>query len=567
MAKCKIEDCTGAAEYGGLCFYHAKHREWQDNSNPDDLGIVRFAYDVLPERFDPKFGTPWFHQKMLAELIRARMSPEATDKYDRMHLYALPREHSKSTIGSFLWVLYCIAYGLVRFALITSDSDAKAQQFIRAIRSALRAPRFREFFGNMNPMSVEHSIDREANKWSQNHLVTSTGIHIVSMGIGQSARGLLEDVGRPDLVIGDDIESEANTKTPEARAKNWDWWRKQIVPATDLKRGQIIYIGTMLHEDCILGKLMSQDNRYMKHFYQVVNEPDDPEERKKPLWEWPPLWPEKFDPDVIKKIYDDYVSDEQKGLDQFYCEYMNIAVAPQNRRFGQSSIVEDDFEFWVDVHGRKWLKYKGETYNCETVLGVDPAISESETAAWTVILAMATIPSGLHFILDYRRGRYDVRKDLDSGREGTIDNIVDMVYEFWPLRIGFEVTGIGMPIFRELIRELRSIERKNEHFRVPQLIPIDQVNERHKDDRIIAVLSGPHKKRQIIQRASHAELKHEQTGFPKTRWKDCLDAEANAKTVAVRPHMTIPYSIYRDISKGVYAEEDDDYGQLDWQMP
>ena len=545
---CRFQECTQPVHKDGLCYVHFRRTDYLDNSNIDDLGIVRFAYDLFPDRFDRKYAPCIMHKELLVDLLSSL--EHGQDKYDRLHVIAAPREHSKSTWVTFLYATYVLVNALRWFVVIVSEDSEKTKQFIRAIKGALNRKEVKAIYGDLAPTSVNYI---EGQKWSESHIVTALGQHIISLGIRQSTRGLLEEIGRPDLIIADDAESEQNTLSEDARKKNWAWWRKQVVPSADIVRGQCVYIGTMFAEDCILGRLIDLKPKfggYRKRFYQVwIDEANRI-----------PLWPDKFPPELISKIQADYEADEDLGLDQYYMEYYNIAVAPQNKRFGPSSIVRQDFTFWIDKHKRKWIKYGSEDpFTVRTAMGIDTAWSEKSWAKYTVIMTGAMDVRGRLFVITYSRGKYDIRNDPDSGREGMIEKTIEQINEFDPDAIGIATTGAGGPIVSELRRELKKLPKK------PALIQVKESSDTTKIERIAATLVSIHKQRKVILFKGAVELVNELNAFPKGKYTDCLDAEVNLVIASKPPHTTYVSNLEMDLRLGPeQRESDEDLEELDY---
>lgn len=540
----------GMKPYDGmkLCYVHRKHVRWLDNSDIDRLGIVDFSHTLFPHRINGKFGTPQMHKEIYADILGAHVYGES--KMDRLHAIAAPREHSKSTIVQFVVNLYFMLFGLKQFIVSISESQRKTLQFVRAIKRELASPLVREYFGDVR--ATNQALD--GGKWAESHIVTSTGIHLVALGMGESARGLIENT-RPDFIVADDVESENNTKTENARENNWDWWKAATVPAADMISGQCVYIGTMVHYDCILARLMEQEN-YRRHIYQVFTDET----------QTATIWPEKFPLRLVRQIEDDYRRDPKRGIDQFFREYVNIAVAPENRKFGPGTIRMEDFEFIVNAHG-KWVKYEGEYHYVETFVGIDPAISANPNAAYTVILAIAVTQTGLIFVVDYDRGHFDIRRDPDTGRKGTIEQTCEMVKAVRPETVAIEVSGLGEPIANELERELNDLMQTSPEIGYPMLQRLRPPQDIKKEERIVAQLESPFKLRRVIIRPSMIEMKTELEQFPKSKTFDIMDAMVDAVSVMHVPYFVIEWDakIAYDVRPPQAAVTSDRPVRRDWE--
>lgn len=551
-ARCDWNNCENMADgllpWQGtmhLCYVHRKHVRWLDNSDPDNLGIVDFSHTLFPARINGKYGTPPMHREIYADILDALVNGES--KMDRLHAIAAPREHSKSTLVQFVLNLFFILFGLKHFIVSISENQRKTLQFVRAIKKTLAHPLVREYFGDVRATNA--ALD--GGKWAESHIVTSTGIHLVALGMGESARGLIEDF-RPDFIVADDVESENNTRTENSRENNWDWWKAATVPAADIIEGQCVYIGTMVHNDCILSRLMDQTT-YRRHFYQVWAD-----ERQTQT-----IWPEKFPPKLVRKIEQEYREDEKRGIDQFFREYMNIAIAPENRKFGEGVLIMEDFDYVVNSVG-KWVHYRGEYFSVETFIGIDPAISANVKAAYTVICAIAIDRLGRIFVLDYFRGHYDIRNDVTTGREGTIEKACEMIVAVCPERVAIEINGLGEPIANELRREMRTLAESHPEIGWPMLIDLRPPSDMKKEERILATLESPFKLRKVRMKPSMIEMKIEFEQFPKSKTFDIMDAMTNAVGISHPPYYEIDYT--KKMEAGIMPAPFDSERILDWEV-
>lgn len=64
--------------------------------------------------------------------------------------------------------------------------------------------------------------------WKIGEIVTATGLKIESFGAEQAVRGTFHGSSRPKLLLGDDLITDAEAKSPTEREKRWDWLEKAI---------------------------------------------------------------------------------------------------------------------------------------------------------------------------------------------------------------------------------------------------------------------------------------------------------------------------------------------------
>lgn len=308
---------------------------------------------------------------------------------------AAPREHAKSTCVSVIFVLYCICYKLRRFIVLISDTQPQAALQLAAVKEELENNvELRADFGNLVG----------DKKWDINDCRTTTGITLASRGAGQSLRGLRFRLYRPDLVICDDMENEEDVDNPETREKLERWFAGTVLNLG--KRCQVFVIGTILHYDGLLAKLLDPEKfkRFAKRRYEAVDQ------------EWHPesvLWPAKWDIASLRE------KEEDIGSVMFNQEFRNLPISADSQVFQEEWIVRH-------AYTRAELRLKP----CFRVTYYDPAISQKKRADFFAGVTLAVDSQGfLHieraeqikvpyiqqkkFILD----RYDEERPIVVGIE------------------------------------------------------------------------------------------------------------------------------------------------------
>jgi predicted phage terminase large subunit-like protein len=186
-----------------------------------------------------------FHRDLYELFGGSVLDPEG-----RRIAVAAPRESAKSTLATLFLPLWCICYPETagkHFILIASDTATQAGRHVGDIKielesnAALRAS-FPAFCG---PGPV----------WTKGEIVTRSGVRVTARGTGGNIRGLRHRQYRPDLLIGDDLENDTNSQTPEQRNKITDWFFKAFSKSGG-RSADILVIGTILHTDSLLARLL-----------------------------------------------------------------------------------------------------------------------------------------------------------------------------------------------------------------------------------------------------------------------------------------------------------------------
>lgn len=158
---------------------------------------------------------------------------------------AAPRGHAKSTNLTFKDDLHAILYEYKHYIIILSDTFEQAAGFLGAIAEELEDnAAIHEDFGSL-----------KGEVWREDVLITTTKIKVQAKGAGQKMRGLKHKQWRPDLIVLDDIENDKNVMTPEQRRKLESWYFKAVSKAGDTYT-DFVYIGTLLHYDSLLAKVL-----------------------------------------------------------------------------------------------------------------------------------------------------------------------------------------------------------------------------------------------------------------------------------------------------------------------
>src|SRR3990167_2255753 len=186
-----------------------------------------------------KYQTADFQREMFA----------LTEQQEIRNLFVVAfRGSAKSTIFTTSYPVWAIlGEQQKKFVLILCQTQAQAKQHMMNLR--------RELENNSLLKNDLGPFQEENNEWGSSSLVFSNhDARITAVSSEQSIRGLRHNQYRPDLIIGDDLEDIASTKTREGRNKTYQWLTGEVVPAGD-RTTRLVIIGNLLHEDSTLMRL------------------------------------------------------------------------------------------------------------------------------------------------------------------------------------------------------------------------------------------------------------------------------------------------------------------------
>lgn len=360
-----------------------------------------FAGSLLSPRFDNPCKTPKFH-KELWELCCSDAAKVAI---------AAPRGHAKSTAVTHCYVLASVLFMQKSNVMILADTETQGVQFLTDIRMELEENQdLREIF-QIHGFLKDNEKELIVSMGDSKHL-----FRIFVKATGQSLRGSKWRGKRPDLILGDDMENDEMVTNPERRAKFKRWLLAALLPSLSDK-GQIRIVGTILHADGLLEWCLNA-NGWKTARYEAHN--DDFSTI---------LWPEKFSKERLLNIRKDY--EEAGELDVYAQEYRNQPIDES-----QSHFRSGDF---IDI--------KDEDEYLEYYIGVDLAISQKQTADFSVFAVIGVNKAGKLKVVDIVRGRFDSLR--------IVEEVFTLQKRYHPQYFLFEDDNINKSIGPFLYREMQ----------------------------------------------------------------------------------------------------------------
>ena len=301
---------------------------------------------------------------------------------------AAPRGHAKSTTFTFKDALHAVLYEYKHYIMLLSDSSDQAEGFLGEIKVELEENQvIREDFG-----------DLKGRKWTDGTCVTATDIKIDAIGSGKKVRGRKHRNWRPDLIILDDVENDENVNTPEQRKKLANWYYKAVSKAGDPTYTDIVYIGTLLHYDSLLAKVLRNSSYDCVKYKAIISEA-----KRQDLWEiWESLYNDLDNPDrkeQAEAFYQKHEHDMMTGVEvlwpetagyyalrvmrltegeaSFNSEYQNEPVDPDNAVFNEE---------WFDFYSEAEINFSEGRY-C-LVGAVDPSLGKNKRSDTSAIIAL-----------------------------------------------------------------------------------------------------------------------------------------------------------------------------------
>ncbi|MBF0192094.1 MAG: phage terminase large subunit [Magnetococcales bacterium] len=284
---------------------------------------------------------------------------------------AAPRGEAKSTIACKILTLWAVITGRKHYVCLVADVADQASVMLESIKAEL------EF----NPRLLADFPDAAGagRVWQTGVILTRNNRKIQAFGSGKRMRGLSHGPHRPDLTICDDLENDENVRSPEQRDKLENWLRRTVLylGAADDSM-DLILIGTVLHYDSVLSRLLSDPLWRSVVFKSVVTWPG-----RMDLWDrWEEVllnegigaarrfydarsgemeagavvsWP------AARPLYALMVQRARDGHAAFDSEQQNDPVSGEENPFSGKGVIQ----FWVE-RDPDWIFYGG----CDPSMGL-----------------------------------------------------------------------------------------------------------------------------------------------------------------------------------------------------
>lgn len=386
---------------------------WQTNTSPEDLGIIRFGFELFPNTLKREYGTADWVRPALHTVLRYALGDT---KVDRCHAICTYREGSKSTWFGKILPLYFLLigqYGIYYRDILLPETDfirlrAKnsddAEKKLLNVSMEFVSNNVEQLFGRLEPTIKE--VRDEKLKSTTKFVILRNGYIFQAVGLNQPTRGANIKDRRPKLDIDDDVENKENTKTQTMRQYNADEILGEQFAGLD-KEGMTIYIGNYVHADCLIKHLLSDKNvGWKKQFYQIthVDEETGIETAN---------WNKRFPVDYVHKLKRWYEGHpELGGLRRFFMEYYNKLISDKDYR-----IIEFEGNY-QRKNGLNWVIKRtvneeeervAAWYNCMNVVSLDPAISTKKKSSDGCITTTAFCSDLQRRVIDCSLAKFDIR--------------------------------------------------------------------------------------------------------------------------------------------------------------
>ena len=490
---------------------------------------LEFGRHFLPHYFTCR--PPAFHRELCRQwqvLVMKRKNPTRAESLEKMRtakgrrlVIAAPRGHGKSTVMSLQNVLHAALYGYKTYILLVSDTEAQAVSFLDAVKAELED----------NDLLQAAFGAQKGKVWKSSSILLQNGCRIDAVGSGQKLRGRRCGPRRPDLILLDDIENDEEVRQRENREKLAAWFFGAVSKAGD-RYTDIVLIGTALHYDSLLMRLLKNPAYRALRFQAVIRFSDNPlwerwqalytdladEEREQTarqffqshktemLRDTAVLWPAKL------TYYDLMCMRVSEGDSAFWQEMQNVPADPERCLFPES---------WLQYYDPAAVDF---SQGFRFFAFCDPSLGKTDASDYSAFITLAEeISTGTLYVLE-----------ADLGRRAPDVLIADILQHSRLLRqrygSGFCLLGIESNQFQWLLKE----QLRKESARVGEYLPLCEVQSRGSKESRIRALQPYVRNGYLRFCRSHVLLLEQLRQFPLGRHDDGPDALQGAVELCAR---------------------------------
>lgn len=286
-----------------------KHKEWKEflkdiaNATPveADLSEAEKARKRAKLEKDPLAWIKYFfpsYAKYEFAPFHTRAIKRMINNDDWFEVLSWSRELAKSTVVMFV-VLFLILTGKKRNVILAAATQDAAMRLLRPYKANLEANgRLKAFYGDQVNIG----------QWTDTEFVLKNGASFLGIGAGNAPRGSRAEAVRPDVLLVDDFDTDADCKNKTILDKKWEWWESALYPTKSVSEPTlIVFCGNIIAKDTCVARAGAKADHW-----DIINIVDKDGNSS---------WPQKNKPEHIARIR------QQISTRAYQQEYMNNPIS------------------------------------------------------------------------------------------------------------------------------------------------------------------------------------------------------------------------------------------------
>jgi len=244
-----------------------------------------FAYTYFPHHI-------WGVHSQFQEHFCSTFPKLLSKKSGTRSWWVAPRGEAKSTLLTKIGPVWITVQGLLQEATIRNEIDWQGDipaflDYIVFLGAELRMPtklmeavKMELTINNMLAMDFPE-ICGKTSKWKIGEFVTQNGVKMEPFGADQAIRGTFHFASRPKVLLGDDLITDKEAKSPTERENRFNWLEKSV-DYLGPPDGSVKYfgVGTILNKDDPISRAKNTIGHTVHHFKAIETLPS-----KMEFWE------------------------------------------------------------------------------------------------------------------------------------------------------------------------------------------------------------------------------------------------------------------------------------------
>ena len=414
------------------------------------------------------------------------------DQYDKEE-FILPRGCSKSTVINKFLSTWSHCYKKSIYTIVIGNKSSDAEQFIADTKKMLSCERIIKTFGDLTNSQKENNFTKRKSNAQEIELTNDTKIQAFSWG--SSVRGTTYKSTRPTLILMDDVQSEDDVLTDNAKEKCRNKLYKEIMEVGDkpvfrnnkkIKQGsKFLFVGTPLTSDCLVSSL--RDNPDFVVFHRSVTNINPDEYFENPLWQ-----------EYKQILFNHKDQNRKQNAEKFYHEHEEEMKFPTiwekyncwelantyfTNRLGFMQELMCDCEkvgnIWI-TNMAKLSAEEIESHKFErTVLAIDQGASNTRKSDYTAMTVLGK-SNGFYLVRSGQLYKFDSETEFDKYIDTVIQALLsckDIDYVFLEKNV---YKGVDATRIQEKIQEIPELKRR-------KIQVITRYSNTNKDSRIATI--------------------------------------------------------------------------------
>lgn len=317
-------------------------------------------------------------------------------------LVLAPRDHGKTTVFCRAYPEHITLHYPNLRVLILSKTHRQAEKTLDLIETDLtQNSKIRRDYG---PELQDYR--RKDNMLFFNRRIAQRDATIEAAGLLGSVTG-----SHFDVIVADDLIDDESTRTKQRMENVHQWFQGTVEPLLE-PDGRMIIVGTRKHYNDLYGRLIDSNAYTVIHDKAIQDDGT-------------PLWPERW---PLPKLEE---KKRKMGTVMFNREYQNDPTGLRGQLLKE-----------------EWIRYYEEAPDdLKIYQGWDLAISQKETADYTVCTTIGVTDEEDVYVLDWYRGRVDFPTQVRMVQE--------LAAKWDPIMIGVEDVAYQRALPQEVLRRRR----------------------------------------------------------------------------------------------------------------